>query len=659
MISRLLSLRTLVLAALVALAPAAEAQTPPWVPLGPFGGPVDAITADPARPGVLYATTPAGVYKTADAGASWAAIYLRPLPLGRVTVDPLHPSTLYLTGSYLDAPVLKSVDGGAHWSPAAAGLPLYYPSILAVDPARPRRLYVGTNGFGFWRSEDAGASWQLASDGLPGGPHASVLSIAVASRPAGTVLAATTRGVYRSADGGDSWRLAAGLPADLAEAVAFAPSDPRTAYASVRGAGFYRSTDGGVSWRRVLKTPAYASEISASPRSPRLLYARYYRTLFRSADGGEHWVQIRRDAQVTSVTADPFAPAAVWAGILPGTSTGGVWRSGNQGQTWAQRSQGLTAIATTSLAIDPEDPARLWTTTSAGLYRSGNRGARWARVPLPPGTASADQAGIGSSSRAFVLAAANPSSPPFVWRTKDDGASWERRYGPFLPDSLLRIAPSEPSTLYVLSADRISAAGLYRSTDGGEIWQLLLQSSSLLGCGVGDLAVFPSNASVLYLGGSGPTAFGCKPPALSRVLRSEDGGASWTDVSAGLPPDTVVALAVDPRDPRTVYASVAFLQTGAGAGVWKTTDGGASWTRTASEAGDEKVTALLTPLSGRVYAATEDGRVFRSDDGGATWEDWSAGLRVTGISGLVADPDDPRRIYAVTANGVWTLNEAD
>ena len=50
---------------------------------------------------------------------------------------------------------------------------------------------------------------------------------------------------------------------------------------------------------------------------------------------------------------------------------------------------------------------------------------------------------------------------------------------------------------------------------------------------------------------------------------------------------------------------------------------------------------------------------FRSDDGGATWEDWSAGLDTTSVSALEVDPADPRRIYAVTTQGIWLLNEAD
>jgi len=639
---------------LLAFAPALAALPAPWTPLGPFGGPVDSITADPVHPGVLYATTPTGAYKTTDAGISWTAIYLNPMPGGRVAVDPVHPAILYLTGAYPAAPVLKSVDGGAHWTPAAAGLPLYYPSILAVDPARPRRLYVSANGFGLWRSEDAGASWQEADSGLPGGHHATVFSISAASRPAGTVLAATTRGVFRSVDGGLSWRPAAGLTGTLASAVAFAPSDPRTAYASLSGGGLHRSTDGGLSWRRVQTTAVYASEISVSPRDPRLLYLRVQRALLRSTDGGGHLVPANAPTgEATAVAADPFTTAAVWAGIPPGTSPGGVWRSPNQGQTWGSRSRGLTGIATTSLAISSDDPRRLWTSTPYGPYRSGNGGARWTRVAMPPGEDGLAQVAAGAGDRIFALTFRNPDprqeTPAYsLWRTDDDGASWTRLPMPLAVTPRFRVAPSDLSTLYAVETSSPifgpTVQGLLRSTDGGEHWESRTQTT--LSCGLGDLAVSPSDSQVVYLG--------CKAPGTSAVLRSRDGGATFTDVSAGPPGPSVQALAVDPRDPDTVWAGTA------GSGIWKSEDGGASWTRAGDELASLTVTALLAPdLPGRVWAATRDGRVFRSDDGGASWEDRSAGLLATGVSGLVADPDDPRRIYAVTANGIWLLVEAD
>ena len=108
------------------------------------------------------------------------------------------------------------------------------------------------------------------------------------------------------------------------------------------------------------------------------------------------------------------------------------------------------------------------------------------------------------------------------------------------------------------------------------------------------------------------------------MARSDDGGATWTDVTAGLslPGEFVAALAVDPRDARTVYAGfgpgAAFPD---GDGVWKSTDGGATWARAGAELAGRTITSLLaSTLSGRVYAVVDGARVVRSDDGGASWQ---------------------------------------
>ena len=74
MVSFLLKRAVFILAALAAAAPAG-AQESPWRPLGPYGGNVTALTADPARSGTVYAATEGGVFKTADGGGSWTSLY--------------------------------------------------------------------------------------------------------------------------------------------------------------------------------------------------------------------------------------------------------------------------------------------------------------------------------------------------------------------------------------------------------------------------------------------------------------------------------------------------------------------------------------------------------------------------------------------------------
>ena len=148
--------------------------------------------------------------------------------------------------------------------------------------------------------------------------------------------------------------------------------------------------------------------------------------------------------------------------------------------------------------------------------------------------------------------------------------------------SAFRVAPSSLSTLYLAGYDAARKVEVLRSTDRGATWQERSGGASLPGCGITDLAVAPSDAAVVYVSGAqfDPLIRGCRPA----VIRSADGGATWSGVAVGPPVGSVTRLAVDPRDPAVVYAA-----TGdplhPGDGVWKSTDGGRTW----SQAGPEIV----------------------------------------------------------------------
>jgi photosystem II stability/assembly factor-like uncharacterized protein len=660
----------ILLATLLVLAGAAGAIPPPWMPLGPFGGTVAHLTADPAHSGLLYATTGNGIYKTTDGGVSWTAVYIG-VPSSNVAVDPAFPAILYAGVS--GAVLIKSTDGGAHWAPSASGLtngaarPLLK---VAVDPSSHNRV-LAMDGDKVWRSVDAGASWQLVSDGLPG-DNASLLDLAVARRPAGTAFAATSVGVYRSLDGGASWRPAPGLPAAQAFSLAVAPSDPRTVYAYFGpGTGLYKTANGGNSWQPAGGSRDIGWFLAVSLRSPRTLYALSMRDdhLYRSADGGARWTLLSGPPPTAiAIAVDATRPTTVYAGVANET-LGGVFRSDDEGTSWTRRSEGLTGLGTTAVAVDPHDSERLWTTAASALFRSANRGARWLRVRVPPPAAVSFPTGlaIGAASRVYANLP-YPFGPrgPLVfalWRTADDGASWTNLVASsptFINTERFEIAPSDLSTIYAVGPTPTTTR-FFRSTNGGDTWEPRstggtitdpASGAPLPSCRLGDLAVAPSAANVVYLSGTDLhlSPFGCE----RSLIRSGDGGATWTVISAGLPLESVGSLAVDPRNPDMVYAGVGSR------GLWKSTDGGQLWAQTGSALAGHAFTSLLaSEVPDRLYAAVDGNRVFRSDDGGATWRSWSHGLRISSAFSLLSDPGDPRRIYAATANGVWVVTETD
>lgn len=643
---------------LLALATSARAVPSPWMPLGPFGGGARSLTADPTSSNTVYATTKQGIFKTTNGGSSWITLYTQEAT-SNLAIDPSHPSTLYVGAP---GPLLiKSTDGGASWTPSSSGLPFqegFAPTSVQIDPANPRRLLV-VHLQRLWRSVNAGASWQQVNLHPGSGGFVAVVGAAFAARPAGTAFAATSNGLFRSTDGGSSWTLVGhGLPAVYFNAVVVAPSDPKTVYASASYDGLFRSLDGGFSWQRVAASAARASTaLVVSPRSPRTLYGISSRlVLSRSTDGGADWTPLSGVSDVFSVALDPTAPATVYAGIVHLRSFfphpfAGVFRSDDGGASWTERNQGLTAIPVYSVAVDPSQPDQLWATAFT-LLRSANRGIRWVRSPPPPD--GPFQVVPGASSELFTAAyhLGGPHGPLFVqiWKTVD-GKAWTM-LSPGIGVDAFRIAPSDRSTLYVAGPGNDSPDRLSRSTDGGATWEIR-NLDPLPFTFVVDLAVAPSSASVLYLWGF------LNDPAASQsrliLLRSDDGGATWADVTAGLPAVTTLQrleLAVDPHDPHTVYA-------GTSEGVWKSTDGGGTWALAGSGLVHRTIDQILSPLPGRLYAIVDGNRIFRSDDGGATWEQRIRGLRTSTVYSLVADPSDPRRIYAATANGVWVLTETD
>jgi photosystem II stability/assembly factor-like uncharacterized protein len=187
-----------------------------WTSLGPQGGSVTVLAIDPQNSGTVYAATGAGLFKSADDGASWNAVSPGPpCCILTLVIDPQSTSTIYavaqLTGLSPDRSVIKSTDGGATWSPANSGLPVdadghYGITSLAIDPQSTMTIYAGnslTGGGGIFKSTDGGSTWNTASSGLPDG---GVMDLAVDPQNEGTLYVSNrASGVFQSTDGGASW----------------------------------------------------------------------------------------------------------------------------------------------------------------------------------------------------------------------------------------------------------------------------------------------------------------------------------------------------------------------------------------------------------------------------------------------------------------------
>ena len=661
-------LAVLILSAL--LAPPLSAQTPRWTPLGPFGGTISNLALHPTDPRVVYAASLQGVFRSTDAGASWQLVLSWTEP-GFVALDPTRPTTVYAS-QYLSPPkIFKSTDGGSHWVVVSRNLSPDLLGVLplAVDPSRPARLYLGTEIQGLLRSTDGGVTWEAVNQGLADGGNTAITALAASRRPFGTAFAGTSNGgLYRTVNGGDSWSpLRQGLPDTGVQALAVSPSTPRTVYASFTGSGIYRSTDAGASW-----TPAGdpappgipVSALAVHPSSPLVVYAGTRRGgVFKTTDGGVHWTAtaLARTVEVRALAVGSSPSEVLYAGAEApnqyhlGTDPGGVLRSADGGASWTRINRGITGLGALSVAVDPADPEALVVgLMGPGLFRTVNRGANWVRT------------GVGfPATRNFgviipqVLATAPgvfyavDSRQELLWKSTDSGRTWSSLPGP-RSLAFLRADPLEPDTLYALFD-----TGVQRSVDGGASWVPLTTGPLGLLCIISDLAVSRASASqppVFYAVGARPSVSGtCSIFNQVGVFRNAGGAASWSAVYAGLPElagREAGSVAVDPRDPRTVYVGMGRSFFGVHEGVWKSTDSGATW-RQVGLNGQAVQALALSPIPGVIWAATS-GQVFRSGNAGATWRDQSGGLRLS-FGGFVFDPDDPRRVYGAGSGGVWVF----
>jgi photosystem II stability/assembly factor-like uncharacterized protein len=259
-----------------------------------------------------------------------------------------------------------------------------------------------------------------------------------------------------------------------------------------------------------------------------------------------------------------------------------------------------------------------------------------------------------------------------VWRTTDGGLTWENiSDGFFKTGSVGAIAVSEadPNVIYVGMGEscwrgNISPGdGVYKSTDGGKTWKHMGLAETQF---IARIRIHPKNPDLVYVAAMGH-AFGPNPER--GVYRSRDGGKTWEKVLYKSDKAGAVDLAMDPNNPRILYAALyearrypwGFVSGGPDSGIYKTTDGGDTWTDITNNPGLPKglkgrIGITVSPARpDRVWAIIEaegDGKgLYRSDDGGATWQkvngDPELVQRPWYYMHVVADPQDPETVYVL------------
>ena len=700
--------------AIAAAVDPAQFQDLHWRSIGPFrGGRVLAVAGAPDDPRRFYfGAVNGGVWRTDDAGRTWSPIFDdQPVgSIGAIAIAPSAPSTLYVGTGEADMRsdiaqgigMFRSSDRGAHWQAIGLADTQQIGRIL-VDPRDPDTLLVAALGHpygpnaarGVFRSSDGGRSWSKtlfrdADTGAidlvfePGNPDTVYAALWQTRRPPWAVYPPSNgpgSGLYKSTDGGRSWHQLSGhgLPSKVGRiGLATSPSKPGRVYALIDGeeGGLYRSDDRGATFakvngdKRIWNRGWYFGEVTADPSNADRLWVQNT-VVLRSDDAGAHFAPVKGDATGDDFHAQWIDPANSDRRIL-GVDQGALVTL-NGGKTWSSWFNQPTGQFY-HVATDNRFPYRVY-----GAQQDSGAAA------VPSRSDSKDD-GINMTHFREVTAggesdeiAPDPLDPDTVFGGRveklDLRTGQSRSVDPTLafPDNY-RAEWTLPLTFG--KRDHSLYFGnqrIFRTRDGGEHWTPISPDLTRT-----ELTI-PANLDALTAAGSdtsGPRrgiVFDIAPSPLidgmiwagtddGLVWRTRDDGAHWDNLTPGfLKPWSKVGI-VEPShfDGNSAYMAVdRHRLDDQKPYVYRTRDGGRSWQDIARglpvDAGPHSVNVLREdPVQrGLLFVGTERG-LFVSFDDGAAWHPLSRGLPTTSVRDVTIHGDD--LIIATHGRGFYVLD---
>jgi len=468
---------------------------------------VNSLAFADANNGVAVGTA---IWRTDDGGLNWSFVDWAPGGAFLPRVAALGSGT-FVAISDGSGTLIRSIDGGATWSPVATGLTGGLMD-LAFGSSTTGAVIDASNNFA--RTLDGGLTWSASP--LPGGFVGTACALAFSS-PSDLVLATCHGWILRSSDAGATW-LAPDAGLNLST-----PSDKRLRFIN-GGVGFMlgqygllaRTLDGGATWAQTGGGRGSEERLAAMRFGPGGLgLAAGTRDLvWRSADGGATWASVTLPGSGLGVyrSIEDFAFAGSAAVAVGGF--GRIYRSVDDGQSWSQVHAGgaslqffgvdfATASVGVAVGFDSSGPQGV-------IHRTTDGGQTWSVVTL--GAAAPRELLTVRFVSASVGYAAGGTS---LLRTGDGGQSWA-------PVTVSSLQPgSSINQLALPSANTIVMAsddGIHRSADGGLTWARVASGTAM------------RMTAVSFSDANNGVAAG------DRVLRSTDGGATWSDVGGGVPP---------------------------------------------------------------------------------------------------------------------------
>ena len=283
---------------------------------------VRTLANHPDQPGVVFAGTDKGLYRSDDAGKKWRLLdtAMSGSCVWALAIDASDSALMFAgTGTPDRAGVFRSSDGGKSWEQrpmdvaeecANVGVPRV--TGIAIDPENHRDVWVGLEVDGVRHSTDAGDTWETINGAIP---NPDVHNVAVAGGPPKTVVVVVNDDVYTSTDNGANWdrlRIRDVFPLTYPRGIMVQPDNPNVIFVTIgdttpgQVGTVMRSKDTGKTWEN-LSLPVEPNTamwtVNIQSADPGVVFAgSRYGYLYRSDDGGDSWNKLRREfSEISSV----------------------------------------------------------------------------------------------------------------------------------------------------------------------------------------------------------------------------------------------------------------------------------------------------------------------------------------------------------------------
>lgn len=691
-----------------------------WRCIGPavMGGRTVDIDVVEKEPWIIYAAVgPSGVWKSVNNGISWYPVFdkEKTVSVGDIAIAQSHPDIVYVgTGEAtcrnsvtIGDGVYKSRDAGKTW--ANIGLSeTRHISRIVVNPGDPNIVYVAAMGHlwgpnverGIYKTSDGGKTWQkvlyvdentgfadLAMD-----PSDSLTLYAAAYEyrrlPYHFTSGGPGSGLYKTTDGGATWeKLTEDLPEGIMGriGIAVSRSDPQVVYALIEheDAGIWRSEDKGKSWARTCDNetyervnfrPFYYSQIRVDPCDDEVVYV-FSGGSYVSKDRGERFRAISGGTHSDhhALWIDPENPLHLIDG-----NDGGIDITYDGGKTW-RAIEHMALAEVYQVGFDMGSP---FYNVYCGLQDNGVWGGPSATADNQ-GITNADWFNVGSGDGFY--AQVDPEDSHIIYansqmnglyrydmrikksKTIKPLASMKEPPYRFNWNSPIHISPHDPKTVYT------GGNYLFKTADGGHEWEVISPDLSTddpakqkdsggpitpdntgaeIHCTIITISESPLKSGIIWCGTDD-----------GNVQITKDGGRSWTNVVEnieGLPPNTWCSrIEASHFDQGTAYAAFdGHRQDDYGTYVYRTTDFGKTWTSVSGNLPFGWVHVVREdPVNpDLLYAGMEFG-VFASLDRGETWFSLKNNLPTVAVRDIAVHPLEHDLIIGTHGRGIWILDD--